>query len=94
MSGPNRRVGAYAPKGSSRTPISRDGRHNDASDRCSAAAFASAHIADETEATSDLAAQAAQQGSERANLVREDIEFIAVGTTTPDMIFPSVGNSL
>src|SRR5438445_768895 len=52
------------------------------------------HIADETEATSDLALKAAQQTIERANLVPEDIEFIAVGTTTPDMIFPSVGNIL
>jgi 3-oxoacyl-[acyl-carrier-protein] synthase-3 len=50
------------------------------------------HIADESEATSDLAVKAAQQALERANLVPEDIEFIAVGTTTPDMIFPSVGN--
>ena len=49
-------------------------------------------IADESEATSDLALKAAQQALERANLVPEDIEFIAVGTTTPDMIFPSVGN--
>ena len=52
------------------------------------------HIADETEATSDLALKAAQQAIERANLVPEDIDFIAVGTTTPDMIFPSVGNIL
>jgi len=50
------------------------------------------HIADESEATSDLALRAAQQALERANLVPEDIEFIAVGTTTPDMFFPSVGN--
>src|SRR5262250_3463691 len=49
-------------------------------------------IADENEATSDLAIKAAQQALERANLVPEDIEFIAVGTTTPDMVFPSVGN--
>jgi len=49
-------------------------------------------IADESEATSDLAVRAAQQAIERANLVPEDIEFITVGTTTPDMIFPSVGN--
>jgi len=52
------------------------------------------HIVDETEATSDLALKAAQQALERANLMPEDIEFIAVGTTTPDMIFPSVGNIL
>ncbi len=50
------------------------------------------HVADESEATSDLALRAAQQALERANLVPEDIEFIAVGTTTPDMFFPSVGN--
>src|SRR6059036_3542100 len=50
------------------------------------------HIADETEATSDLAVKAAQQALERANLVLEDVDFIAVGTTTPDMIFPTVGN--
>ena len=49
-------------------------------------------IADETEATSDLALKAAAQALERANLVPEDIEFIAVGTTTPDMFFPTVGN--
>ena len=49
-------------------------------------------IADETEATSDLAVRAAQQALERANLVPEDIDFIVVGTTTPDMFFPSVGN--
>jgi 3-oxoacyl-[acyl-carrier-protein] synthase-3 len=52
------------------------------------------HIADEGEATSDLALKAAQQALERASLVPEDVEFIAVGTTTPDMIFPSVGNLL
>jgi 3-oxoacyl-[acyl-carrier-protein] synthase III len=52
------------------------------------------HIADETEATSDLAVRAAQQAIERANLLPEDIDFIAVGTTTPDMYFPSVGNIL
>ena len=52
------------------------------------------HIADETEATSDLALKAAQQAIERANLVPEDIEFIAVGTTTPDMFFPTIGNIL
>jgi len=50
------------------------------------------HVADESEATSDLALRAAQQALERANLVPEDIEFIAVGTTTPDMFMPTVGN--
>jgi 3-oxoacyl-[acyl-carrier-protein] synthase III len=50
------------------------------------------HIADEGEATSDLAVRAAQQALERANLLPEDVEFIAVGTTSPDMIFPTTGN--
>src|SRR3990167_6859450 len=52
------------------------------------------HIADENEATSDLALRAAQQALERANLVPEDVDFIAVGTTTPDMFFPTVPNIL
>ena len=52
------------------------------------------HIVDDGEATSDLALRAAQQAIERANLVPEDIDFIAVGTTTPDMYFPTVGNIL
>jgi 3-oxoacyl-[acyl-carrier-protein] synthase-3 len=50
------------------------------------------HIVEEGEATSDLAINAARQALERANLVPEDIEFIVVGTTTPDHFFPSVGN--
>ncbi len=50
------------------------------------------HIVDESEATSDLAVHAARQAIERANLVPEDIDFIVVGTTTPDMFFPTVGN--
>src|SRR2546422_1389533 len=49
-------------------------------------------IVDESEATSDLAVRAAPQALERANLVPEDIDFIVVGTTTPDMFFPSTGN--
>ena len=50
------------------------------------------HIADDSEATSDLAVRAAQQALERANLLPEDVEFISVGTTTPDMIFPTTAN--
>ncbi|MBI4609922.1 MAG: ketoacyl-ACP synthase III [Candidatus Rokubacteria bacterium] len=49
-------------------------------------------IVDDGEATSDLAVRAAQQALERAGLGPEDIDFIVVGTTTPDMFFPSVGN--
>jgi 3-oxoacyl-[acyl-carrier-protein] synthase-3 len=50
------------------------------------------HIADETEATSDLAVKAAQQALERANLTPDDVDFIVVGTTTADMQFPSTAN--
>lgn len=49
-------------------------------------------IADETEATSDLAVKAAQQALERANLAPSDIDFIVVGTTSADMQFPSTAN--
>ena len=49
-------------------------------------------IVDDKEATSDLAIHAARQALERAHLVPDDIDFIVVGTTTPDMFFPSVGN--
>jgi 3-oxoacyl-[acyl-carrier-protein] synthase-3 len=50
------------------------------------------HIAEEGEATSDLAVVAAQQALEGANLLPEDVELIVVGTTTPDHFFPSTGN--
>jgi len=49
-------------------------------------------IAAEDEATSDLAVRAAEQALERAGLVPEDVEFIVVGTTTPDMFFPTTAN--
>ena len=42
-------------------------------------------IADDKEATSDLAVHAARQALERASLTPADIDFIVVGTTTPDM---------
>jgi 3-oxoacyl-[acyl-carrier-protein] synthase III len=50
------------------------------------------HIADESEATSDLALHAAQQALERAGLTPEAIEFVVLGTTTADMQFPSTAN--
>ena len=50
------------------------------------------HVVEDGEATSDLAVHAARQALERANLLPEDIDFIVVGTTTPDMFFPTVGN--
>jgi 3-oxoacyl-[acyl-carrier-protein] synthase-3 len=47
------------------------------------------HIVDAGVATSDLAAEAARDAIGRAGLTPADIDFIVVGTTTPDMMFPS-----
>ena len=47
------------------------------------------HIVDPGVATSDLATEAALQAIRNAGLTPEDIDFIVVGTTTPDMMFPS-----
>jgi 3-oxoacyl-[acyl-carrier-protein] synthase-3 len=48
------------------------------------------HIAAEGEYTSDLAAAAARQAIEDAQLTPADIDLIIVGTTTPDLVFPNV----
>jgi 3-oxoacyl-[acyl-carrier-protein] synthase-3 len=50
------------------------------------------HIADESEATSDLALRAAQQALERAGVEPGEVDFIVVGTTTGDMAFPTTAN--
>ena len=47
------------------------------------------HVVDKGTATSDLASEAAQVAVARAGLQPSDIDFIVVGTTTPDMSFPS-----
>ena len=47
------------------------------------------HIVDPGVATSDLAVEAAREAIARAGLTPDDIDFIVVGTTTPDMLFPS-----
>ena len=47
------------------------------------------HIVDAGVATSDLAVEAAREAIARARLTPDDIDFIVVGTTTPDMLFPS-----
>jgi 3-oxoacyl-[acyl-carrier-protein] synthase-3 len=47
------------------------------------------HIVEPGVATSDLAAEASRQAIARAGLEPADIDFIVVGTTTPDMLFPS-----
>ena len=48
------------------------------------------HIAADGEATSDLAYKAALAAIENAGLKPGDIDFVLVGTTTPDLIFPNV----
>ena len=47
------------------------------------------HVVDPGVATSDLARQASIKAIERAGLTPADIDFIVVGTTTPDTLFPS-----
>ena len=47
------------------------------------------HIVDPGVATSDLAKEAALKAIAQAGLTPHDIDFIVVGTTTPDMMFPS-----
>ncbi len=50
------------------------------------------HVADESEATSDLAIKAAQQALERAQVEPGEIDLIVLGTTTGDMAFPTTAN--
>jgi 3-oxoacyl-[acyl-carrier-protein] synthase-3 len=47
------------------------------------------HIVEPGVATSDLALHASRCAIDRAGLTAKDIDFIVVGTTTPDMLFPS-----
>jgi 3-oxoacyl-[acyl-carrier-protein] synthase-3 len=47
------------------------------------------HIVDPGVATSDLAREASLEAIRRAGLTPADIDFIVVGTTTPDTLFPS-----
>ena len=49
------------------------------------------HIAAEGETTVDLAEHAARRALEAAGLRPEDVDFIAFGTTTPDLVFPNCG---
>lgn len=48
-------------------------------------------IADETEASSDLAIQAAKLALEDAKISADQLDAIFISTCTPDMFFPSVG---
>ncbi|MCC5795580.1 MAG: ketoacyl-ACP synthase III [Chromatiales bacterium] len=49
------------------------------------------HIAAEDQTTLDLAEQAARQAMTAAGVGPADIDFIVVGTTTPDVVFPNLG---
>lgn len=50
------------------------------------------HVAEEGQVTSDLALRAAQQALERAGVEPEELDLIVVGTSCPDMFFPSTAN--
>jgi len=49
------------------------------------------HIAAEGETTVDLAERAARRALEAANVDPSEVDFIAFGTTTPDLVFPNCG---
>lgn len=49
------------------------------------------HIAAEGETTVDLAEHAARRALDAAGVRPEDVDFIAFGTTTPDLVFPNCG---
>jgi 3-oxoacyl-[acyl-carrier-protein] synthase III len=49
------------------------------------------HIAAHGETTVDLAEHAARRAIESAGVRPEDVDFIAFGTTTPDLVFPNCG---
>ena len=49
------------------------------------------HIAADGETTVDLAEVAARRALDAAGLAPQDVDFIAFGTTTPDLVFPNCG---
>jgi 3-oxoacyl-[acyl-carrier-protein] synthase III len=49
------------------------------------------HIAAEGETTVDLAEKAARRALDAAGARPQDVDFIAFGTTTPDLVFPNCG---
>ncbi len=49
------------------------------------------HLAADDQATSDLCVEAAKNAMDAAEVDPQDIDFIVVGTTTPDRIFPNTG---
>jgi len=49
------------------------------------------HIAADDQTTTDLAEGAAREAMAAAGVGPADIDFIVVGTTTPDVVFPNIG---
>ncbi len=49
------------------------------------------HVVAENQATTDQAEQAAGRAMAAAGVTAADIDFVVVGTTTPDLVFPNVG---
>ncbi len=47
------------------------------------------HVADDDQCTGDLACEAARRAMEAAGVGPGEIDFVAVGTTTPDVVFPA-----
>ena len=47
------------------------------------------HIAEKTQASSDLALEASRQALRAAGVAAQDIDLIVVATSTPDYVFPS-----
>src|SRR5262245_19391567 len=52
------------------------------------------HIAGPDETSSSLAEHAARRALKSAGAMPADVDFIVVGTTTPDLIFPNTGTLL
>jgi 3-oxoacyl-[acyl-carrier-protein] synthase-3 len=52
------------------------------------------HIAADGETTVDLAEHAARRACDAAGIKPSDVDFIAFGTTTPDLVFPNCGTLL
>ena len=48
------------------------------------------HIAEEDQTTSDLCVEAAKRAMEDAGVTKDDIDMIAIGTTSPDLVFPNI----
>jgi len=47
------------------------------------------HIADEQQASSDLALEASRRALDAAGVAAQDLDLIVVATSTPDYVFPS-----